>query len=70
MRAMNKRIEAEFEYTLIDRTELESWNQVESRGGKILVRINTRVSRQASKRTGRRLSLAETRDTSRRFRCR
>ena len=62
-------IEAELENTWIGRTELESWNQVESRGGKILVRINTRVSRQAGKRTRRRLSLAETRDTSR-LRCR
>ena len=70
MRAMNKRIEAEFDYTWIDRTELERWNQVESRGDKILVQINTRASRRASKRTRRRLSLAETRDTSRRFRCR
>ena len=34
--------------TGIDRTELESWDQVESCGDKILVRNNTRASQQPS----------------------
>ena len=68
-RVMNKHNWGGIRWYGIDRTELGSWSQVESRGGKILVRINTRASRQASKRTRRRLSLAERRDTSR-VRCR
>ena len=63
-------IEAEIGDTGIDRTELKSWDQLEFRGDKILVRINTCASRQPSKRAGSKLSFAETSDTSRTLRCR